>query len=144
MLTKTQVCRHLLAMQRHAVYLMSYCFLPPCSVLLTLGKHGCPQGKAHICCLGWNPCVWSDGRCRDCKFILSLHVCPPPGHLTPSHFDEHVFCFFSKLSLLCFSRIKCSLKVDYKDYLETWFLYRFPKSERAGWDCFDVFSFVLF
>ena len=93
MLTKTQVCRHLLAIQRHAVYLMSYCYLPPCSVLLPLGNMAAPRGRPISV-------VWAEilvfGQMDTAGTVSSsslLHVCPPPGHLTPAHFDEDVFCF---------------------------------------------------
>lgn len=126
MLTKSQVCRHLLAMQQHGVNLMSLCYLLLYSVLLPLGNMAAPRGRPISV-------VWAEillfGQMDTAGTISpssSLHVCPPRGHLTSAHFDEHVFFFFfwSKLSLLCFSQIKCSLKVDYKDYLETWFLYK--------------------
>ena len=86
------------------------------------GKHGRPQGKALVCCLDWNPLVWSDGRCRDRKYIFVVTCVSTAGPFDPCSFWWACFFFFSKLFPIFFSRIKCSFKVDYKDYLETWFL----------------------
>lgn len=98
-----------------ARYLMSHCYSLPSSALLSLGNMACPQGKARVCCLGLNPLVWSDGRCRDGEYIL-LVTCVS----TAESFDPWARFFFVFFS----TRIKCSFKVDYKDYLETWFLYK--------------------
>lgn len=116
-ITKTWICRHLAG---HVVYSTSmfYCYSLPSSVLLSLGNMASPQGKAHVCRLDLNPLVWSDGRCRDGEYILLVTCVSTAESFDPCSFQWA--CFFPPFP----TRIKCSFKVDYKDYLETWFLYK--------------------
>lgn len=75
---------------RHAVYLMSYCYSLPSSVLLSLGNMAAPRGRPLSVILLFGQ-MDAAGTASTSSW---LHVCPLQGHLTPAHFDEHVF--FSK------------------------------------------------
>lgn len=73
---------------------MSLCYLLLYSVLLPLGNMAAPRGRPISV-------VWAEillfGQMDTAGTISpssSLHVCPPRGHLTSAHFDEHVFFFF--------------------------------------------------
>lgn len=57
-----------------------------------------------------------------------------------------MFCFFHSFPPLVFTAIQCFLKVDYENYLETWFLYKwvqFPKVREQVKTACVVFIFLF-
>lgn len=73
-----------------------------------------------------------------------LHVCPLQGHLTPAHFDKHVFCQSSFPLPLVGSNVlsKWITKITWKlgSYTNG---FNFPKSERTSQDCRDVWWILV-